>query len=65
MDSNQRNKIVKFKKLQKEIEKNAKFEYHLPTLNHKDIQVDFERELIDDIIQKYKKYKECISKLEK
>ena len=33
-------------------------------LNHKDIQADYERELIDDIIQKYKKYKECISKLE-
>lgn len=34
-------------------------------LNHKDIQVEFERELIDDIIQKYKKYKECIDKLKK
>ena len=41
------------------------FEYHLPELNHKDIQVEFERELIDDIIQKYKKYKECIDKLKK
>ncbi len=40
------------------------FEYHLPELNHKDIQVEFEREIIDDIIQKYKKYEECISKLE-
>lgn len=39
--------------------------YHLPELNHKDIQVEFERELIDDIIQKYKKYKECIDKLKK
>ena len=34
-------------------------------LNHKDIQADCERELIDDIIQKYKKYKECIDKLKK
>ena len=33
-------------------------------LNHKGIQADYERELIDDIIQKYKKYEECISKLE-
>ena len=41
------------------------FEYHLPELNHKDIQVEFEREIIDDIIQNYKKYKECIDKLKK
>ena len=35
------------------------FEKYLHELNHKDIQADFDRELIDDIIQKYKKYKEC------
>lgn len=41
------------------------FEYHLPELNHKDIQADFDRELIDDIIQKYKKYEECNNRLKK
>lgn len=29
-------------------------------LNHKDIQADFERELIDDIIQKYKNMKNVL-----
>lgn len=37
------------------------FEYHLPELHHEDIQADFDREIIADIIQKYKEY---ISKLE-
>lgn len=37
------------------------FVYHLPELAHEDIQADFDREIIADIIQKYKDY---ISKLE-
>lgn len=54
----------------KEIEKNAN--QGMPTQLFDELKpledknkVWFEYYLIDDIIQKYKKYKECISKLEK
>lgn len=69
MDSNQKNKITNYK-LQKEIEKNANQGMYtqlfdeLKPLEDKN-KVWFEYYLINDIIQKYKKYKECINKLEK
>ena len=70
MDSNQKIKIMNFKELQKENEKNAN--QGMPTQLFDELKpledknkVWFEYYLIGDIIQKYKKYKECISKLEK